>query len=539
MPAWVDAHLLTLIVFAPVASVLALLALQAVAALLAAPRPSAGLWRLTALVVSLGVMLASWHLARGYDPADPDYQFVERVPWLAEWGLHYFVGIDGISLVLVLLTTFLVPIVCIAAWNDAAFEWRSFSFFVLVLESAVLGAFASLNLVLFYGFWQIAFVPMAFLIGVWGGAARVASAVKFLMFTTLGSLPLLLAALVVASLAREAGAGLTFDLVGGVVGSVGLLDVPLPVADAVWWKNQTWLFAAFTLGFAIVLPVVPLHAWMPDAQVEAPTAGSVLLAGVLLKLGAYGLLRYALPLFPAAAIELAPLFLALGVTGIVYAALLAWVQTDVKRLVAYASLAQLGFVTLGVFALDTISLDGAVLQLVNHGLSTGALFLLVGMLIERRSTREMAAFGGVARPMPVFAAFLGLAAASSMGVPGLNGFVSELLVLVGTFLVSPTLASVAAAGGIGVAAALLWMLRRVLLGPIEIPENRGLIDLGVREKCVMIAVLLPVVAIGVYPEPWLRRIEPSVVELLRIVEARIPLAEEGEERWAVLPPEAR
>ncbi|MBW2267109.1 MAG: NADH-quinone oxidoreductase subunit M [Deltaproteobacteria bacterium] len=516
-----SAHLLSIVTFAPLATALALLAARGVARLLGLPILPAGAWRVAGLLGSLFTFVLSLRLFAGFDLAEPSFQFVEHAEWLPSWGIDYFVGIDGIALFLVLLTTFLMPVVLVASWNEVERSLESWVFFMLLLETGMLGAFVSLNLIQFYLFWEVMLIPMYFIIGIWGGPRRVYAAVKFFLFTMFGSFPLLVAILVLAALPLAETGVLVFNLVAppGASGPA-LLDLPVPTDDPVWWKNQVWLFGAFSLAFAIKVPVVPLHTWLPDAHVEAPTAGSVVLAGVLLKMGAYGFLRFALPLFPDAAQAYTPLLLCLAVIGIVYGSLLAMVQADLKKLVAYSSVAHLGFVMLGTFSLNTNGLNGAVLQMLNHGLSTGALFLLVGMLYGRRHTRLLSEFGGVARPMPVYAACFGLVIMSSIGLPGLNGFVGEFLILVGTYLAHPTIAIIATSGVVLVAAYMLWMFRRVMFGPIENPENRGLIDLGLREKLVMVALLLPIVGIGVYPDPCLRRIEPSVVELLRLVEVR-------------------
>jgi NADH-quinone oxidoreductase subunit M len=446
---------------------------------------------------------------------------VEHGTWLPDYGIDYFVGIDGISLFLVLLTTFLMPIVLLASWNDIDKSVKTYVFFMLFLETGMLGAFVSLNLFQFYMFWEVMLIPMYFIIGIWGGPRRVYAAVKFFLFTMVGSLLMLLAMLVVYYLAWEQTGVLDLNLVSppGSDGP-GLLATVIPVDDPTWWKNQYWLFAAFALAFAIKVPMVPFHTWLPDAHVEAPTAGSVVLAGVLLKMGTYGFLRFALPLFPVGVVEFTPLILTLSVIGIVYGSLVAMIQPDIKKLVAYSSVAHLGFVMLGMFALNANGLNGSVLQMVNHGLSTGALFLLVGMLYERRHTRMIADFGGVAKPMPVFAAFFGLVTMSSIGLPMLNGFVGEFLILVGAYMAHPLAAVIATSGVVLAAAYMLWMFRRVMFGPIEHAENRGLLDLDWREKIVMVAIVIPIVGIGVYPEPFLRRIEPSVVELLRTMEER-------------------
>ena len=431
-------------------------------------------------------------------------------------------AIDGISLLMVVMTTFLVPIVLLASWNDIERSVRTYVFFMLFLETGMLGAFVSLNLFAFYLFWELMLIPMYFIIGIWGGPRRIYAAVKFFLFTMFGSMLMLVAMLVLYYLSYEQTGTLNFDLVAAPGSQLpALLDTQIPLTgEAVWWRTQFWLFAAFGLAFAIKVPMVPFHTWLPDAHVEAPTAGSVILAGVLLKMGTYGFLRFALPLFPNAAIDFTPWILGLSLVGIVYGSLVAMVQPDIKKLVAYSSVAHLGFVMIGMFALNVHGVNGSVLQMVNHGLSTGALFVLVGMLYERRHTREISEFGGIARPMPVFAAFFGVVTMSSIGLPMLNGFVGELLILVGAYLANPLVAIAATSGVVLAAAYMLWMYRRVVFGPIDKPENRGLIDLGLREKLVMLALVVPIVWIGVHPDPFLRRIEPSVIELLRQVEER-------------------
>jgi NADH-quinone oxidoreductase subunit M len=337
-----------------------------------------------------------------------------------------------------------------------------------------------------------------------------------------GSLLMLVAILVVYNLGYEQLGVLNFDLVPapGTEGPA-LLQIAIPVSgEAVWWRTQLWLFAAFALAFAIKVPMVPFHTWLPDAHVEAPTAGSVVLAAVLLKMGTYGFLRFALPLFPAGAAALTPLILGLAVVGILYGGLVAMVQEDVKKLVAYSSVAHLGFVMLGMFAFNVQGLNGSVLQMVNHGISTGALFLLVGMIYERRHTRLIGDFGGIAKPMPVYAAFFGVVTMSSIGLPMLNGFVGEFLILLGAFLATPLAAVLSTFGVVVAAMYMLWMFRRVFFGPVENPENRSLIDLDLREKFVMVAMVIPIFWIGLYPNTFLRRIEPSVIELLRQIEER-------------------
>ena len=509
--------LLTIVTFLPLAAGLVLV--------LVGSRLPDQAWRWAGLAATTATFVVSLALWAGFDPAQGGYQFVQYRPWIPAYGIHWFVGIDGMSLLLVVLTTFLMPLVLLGSWTDVRRSVKSFVFFNLALETGMLGAFVSLNLFQFYVFWEVMLIPMYFIIGIWGGPRRVYAAVKFFLFTMAGSLLMLVAILVLYLLHAEQFAGaLTFDLVSAPGSTTsGLLATLVPVAasDAVpWWQSQPWLFAAFALAFAVKVPMVPLHTWLPDAHVEAPTAGSVVLAGVLLKMGTYGFVRFALPLFPVAAVQYAPVIFTLAVIGILYGALVAMVQSDIKKLVAYSSVAHLGFVMLGMFALNEEGLQGSILQMVNHGLSTGALFLLVGMIYERRHTRQIADFGGIAKPMPVFAALFGIVAMSSIGLPGLNGFVGELLILVGAFLASPGFAVAATFGVVLSAVYLLWMFRRVFFGPCDNPENMGLLDLNLREKAILVALLIPIVWIGVYPNPFLTRLEASVGDLLHQMEQR-------------------
>ena len=510
---WLDAHLLTVVTFLPLVTGLLLILLRGL--------PDQA-WKVAAVGATALTFLLSLKLWFGFDPTSTGYQFVEYATWLPSWGVHYFVGIDGMSLLLVMLTTFLMPLVLIGSWNDPKRQVKSFVFFNLSLETGMIGAFLALNVFQFYVFWELMLVPMYFIIGIWGGPRRVYAAVKFFLFTMVGSLLMLVAILVIYSLHQQQFGAASFDLVRHASNSSpALLDTAIPLAgQAVWWKTQPWLFAAFALAFGIKVPMVPFHTWLPDAHTEAPTAGSVVLAGVLLKMGTYGFVRFALPLFPVAAEQAAPLIFGLALLGILYGALVAMVQSDIKKLVAYSSVAHLGFVMLGIFALNEEGLEGAILQMVNHGLSTGALFLLVGMLYERRHTREIAAFGGIAKPMPVFALLFGIVAMSSIGLPGLNGFVGEFLILVGTFVASPWVGATATVGVVLAAAYLLWAYRRVFFGPVEEPENRSLIDLSFREMFVVLALLVPIVWIGVAPSPFLRRLDASVGELLHQMEQK-------------------
>jgi len=513
-----DYQLITWVTFLPLLTGLLLLIAGGMARTLGTEGLPDSLWRSIGTGSMVLSFLLSLQLFARFDPTYTGYQFIEHLPWIPDLGIHYHVGIDGISLFLVVLTTFLMPIVMAASWKDVSRSVRSYVFFMLFLETGMLGAFVSLNLFQFYLFWELMLIPMYFIIGIWGGPRRIYAAIKFFLFTMFGSLLMLVAMLVVYYLHFEQTGLLTFDLVAPPWSEASaLLDTVIPTSG-VWWQTQVWLFGAFALAFAIKVPMVPFHTWLPDAHVEAPTAGSVVLAGVLLKMGTYGFLRFALPLFPSATFDYAPWILGFAVVGIVYGSLVAMIQADIKKLVAYSSVAHLGFVMLGMFALNVQGLNGSVLQMVNHGLSTGGLFLLVGMLYERRHTRLIEAFGGIARPMPVFAFFFGIITMSSIGLPALNGFVGEFLILLGTFLASPWMAVIATSGVVLAAAYMLWMFRRVMFGPVEIEENRKLIDLDLREKLVLAAIVIPIVWIGLYPEPFLRRIEPSVVELLERVE---------------------
>jgi NADH-quinone oxidoreductase subunit M len=516
----VEDNLLTIITFFPLVTALGLLATSVLGNFLGTKGLPAPVWRAVGISCTTLTFLLSLRLFFEFDAMSTGFQFVEYAPWIPGYGINYFIGIDGISLFLVVLTTFLMPICLLASWNDISSRVKSYIFFMLFLETGMLGAFVCLNLFAFYVFWELMLVPMYFIIGMWGGPRRVYAAVKFFLFTMFGSLFMLVAMIAVYLLAFEQTGALNFDLVAAPGSEAkGLLDTVVPVTgEAVWWKTQTWLFAAFALAFAIKVPIVPFHTWLPDAHVEAPTAGSVVLAGVLLKMGTYGYLRFALPLFPSAALELAPWILGLGLVGIIYGSLVAMVQSDIKRLVAYSSVAHMGFVMLGIFAFNVEGLAGGVLQMINHGISTGALFLLVGLIYERRHTRQISDFGGIAKPMPVYAAFFGVVTMSSIGLPMLNGFVGEFLILLGLFLDSPLVAVAATSGVVLAAAYMLWMYRRVMFGPVEHAENRSLIDLGLREKAVMLAMVVPIFWIGIYPDPFLRRIEPSVIELLRQME---------------------
>jgi NADH-quinone oxidoreductase subunit M len=480
--------LLTLVVFTPLVGAV-LLALL--------PRePAAGVRR-AALVFALVPFLLSLLVLARFQAGEADFQLVERARWIPQWGIEYRLGIDGISLFLVLLTTFLTPIVVLASWGDIQRRVKEFFVFMLVLETGMLGTLVALDLFLFYVFWEVMLVPMYFLIGVWGGPRRVYAALKFVLFTMLGSLPMLVAILYCAWRVKAGSGAFAFSYDA----FLGLQLTP---------REQLFLFAAFALAFAIKVPLFPFHTWLPDAHVEAPTGGSVILAGVLLKMGTYGFLRFALPFFPAAVPAAAPVLIGLAVAGIVYGALVATVQPDLKKLVAYSSVSHLGFVMLGLLALTPTAVAGSVYQMLNHGLSTGGLFLLVGMIYERRHTRRIADFGGLWKSVPVYAVFFLFVMLASVGLPGLNGFVGEFLILLGAFGPWPWATAVATTGVILGALYLLWMYERVVFGPLVHEENRGLRDLTPRELVVLVPVVVLCFAMGVYPTPFLSRMQPSI-----------------------------
>jgi NADH-quinone oxidoreductase subunit M len=427
--------------------------------------------------------------------------------WIPSYGVRYELAMDGISMPLVLLTVLLLPIVLLASFRGIDRHWRSFTASFFLLTTGILGALLAVDLVLFYTFWEVMLVPMYLLIGIWGGERRIYAAVKFFLFTMAGSLLMLVAILWL---------GWTFRGVAGVWSFAyrDLLRLDLPL------HAQLWLFAAFALAFAIKVPIFPFHTWLPDAHVEAPTGGSVILAGILLKLGTYGFLRFALPLFPRAAAKAAPLLVALALVGILYGALVAWVQVDLKKLVAYSSIAHLGFVMLGLLAADLVAWQGALLQMVNHGLSTGALFLCVGMLYDRRHTKQFSEFGGLARVMPLFAFFLVFSTLASVGLPALNGFAGEFLILAGSYRALGWPAAVATFGVVLAAIYLLKMLQLTLWGPLTKDENRGLQDLSAREVLTLAPLCVLMLWIGVAPQAFLAPSRPALDGLLAAYQQR-------------------
>jgi NADH-quinone oxidoreductase subunit M len=492
----------------PFLSCITFVPLVGVAILLVMNRQNAEAMRWVALATMLVDFVISLLAYAAFDPTSAALQLMESHVWVQNWGISYKMGIDGISVFLILLTTLLGPLVIVASWEDIHYRLKEFLISLLVLQIGMIGVFVSLDLFLFYVFWEVMLIPMYLLIGVWGNPARrLYAAIKFVLYTIVGSLLMLVAILTLYFMAGKSTGTYTFDL-------LKLYEFAVPV------KAQFWMFLAFFLAFAIKVPMFPFHTWLPDAHTEAPTVGSVVLAAVLLKMGTYGFIRFAIPLFPNAALDAAWWVCLLAVIGIIYGAWVAMVQVDVKRLVAFSSVSHLGFVMLGMFALTTQGLQGSILQMINHGLSTGALFLIVGMIYERRHTRLIAEFGGLSKPMPLFAVFFMIFTLSSIGLPGLNGFVGEFLILLGAFKVWKVYVVFAASGVIFAAVYMLWMFQRVMFGEVTNPKNKHLKDLSAREVLVLVPILIFVVWIGVYPNTFLKPMEPAVNNFIQQVEQK-------------------
>ena len=479
------------------------------AAVLLAPAARAKHIALATTLLEFCVSVGLWW---AYVPDGPAIQFVARHRWIEDWGIQYYVGVDGISLFMVLLTTFLMPLAVLGSFAGITQKVKGYYALMLLLATGMIGVFVSLDLFLFYVFWEVMLVPMYFIIGVWGGKGRLYASIKFFLYTMLGSLLMLVAILVMYYSAGRASGTYSFAY------EHLLRNATFPI------ETQLWLFGAFFLAFAIKVPMVPFHTWLPDAHVEAPTAGSVILAAVLLKMGTYGLLRFAVPFFPAVAFHgmVGTVVVVLAVVGMLYGALVAMVQPDFKKLIAYSSVSHLGFVVLGIWALTVQSVQGALMVMINHGISTGALFFLVGMAYERRHSRMIADFGGIARVMPAYAAVLTVVSLSSVGLPGTNGFVGEFLVLIGSFRTQPVAAVTGTFTVVFAAAYLLWALKRMLYGRLDKPENQGLTDLTRREWGVLVPLLVVIVWLGLFPGPVLRRMEPSSRRFIELVRTRVP-----------------
>ncbi|MBI5478723.1 MAG: NADH-quinone oxidoreductase subunit M, partial [Deltaproteobacteria bacterium] len=486
------------------------------------PRDEEGLCRQTGLVVSVITFLVSLGIPVAFDPAIGGFQLETDWTWIASLGVQYHVGVDGISLWLVMLTTFLTPIVLLSAQAAITKKVKEFVVTFLILETGMLGAFLALDLFLFYVFWEIMLVPMYLIIGVWGGDRRIYASIKFVIYTMVGSLLMLVAILYLYVQHGKLAGAYTFDYVA----ISKLILAPLP---------QLLCFGAFGLAFAIKVPMFPLHTWLPDAHVEAPTAGSVILAGVLLKFGTYGFIRFAMPMFPYAANTMGPVIAILAVIGIIYGSLVAWAQGDVKKLIAYSSVAHLGLCMLGLFTLNARGVEGSIYQMLNHGISTGGLFLAIGVIYERRHTRKLDEFGGLWAAVPTFGAFFLIICLSSIALPGTNGFVGEFLVLFGTFDAHRTwvqlgianvfphpklFALLAATGAILGAVYLLWMFQKVMFGPITNPKNSDMKDLSAREIAVFLPIIAMIFVMGLWPRPFTARMDASVNAFIQSYQQR-------------------
>jgi len=493
---FLNSHILSIMTFLPT--------LTAVAVALTTRLNLARIW---AMLGSIATFFASLHVWYWFDAQTTGLQFVESYVWIPSFGMKYILGIDGLSLLLVMLTTFLTPLILLSVWDHDSPNQRWFLILFMLLETGMLGSLVAFDFVLFYIFWEAMLIPMYFIIGIWGGKNRIYATTKFIIYTFAGSLLMLVAGIVLYIMAYEKTGYYSTSLLDLYQAAPGLED-------------QLWLFSAFALAFAIKVPVFPFHTWLPDAHTEAPTTGSVILAGVLLKLGTYGLIRFAIPLFPNATATFAPFIMVLGVIGIIYGALTAWMQKDAKKMVAYSSVSHLGFVVLGCVAvtaggsaLSTEALTGAVYQMINHGISTGALFFLVGIIYDRRHTRMLDEFGGIAKTMPWFAVILIVATLSSVGLPGTGGFVGEFLILLGTFQTHPAVAISASLGVLLGAIYMLTLCRKVLFGPLKHEENKKLKDLSARELAYTLPLAIMGILMGVFPNFFLSKVQKSIDHL--------------------------
>ncbi len=494
--------LLSLILFTPLAGALLLLFV---------PRRHQNAIRWLANLSAAAGFLVSLPLWFRFDVAAPAYQFVERIPWIPSIGAEYFLGVDGLSSLLILLTTLMGFIAVLSSWTAITDRVKEYYVCLLVLQTGMIGAFVALDFLLFFLFWEVMLVPMYFLIGIWGSDRRLYSAIKFFLYTLAGSVVMLLGILALYFHYHDATGVYTFDITRYQM-------------QAIPYNLQWWVFLALFLGFSIKVPMFPFHTWLPDAHTDAPTAGSVILAAVLLKMGTYGFLRFSLPILPDATRAFVPLIAGLSIVGIVYGALVAMAQHDWKRLVAYSSVSHMAMVTLGMFTLNSVGITGSIVQQLNHGISTGALFLIVGIVYERRHTREIGEYGGLSKVMPIYAAIFLVMTMSSIGLPALNGFIGELLILQGVFLANKLWAAVAASGVVLGAAYMLWLYQRTMFGKIENPKNEGLKDLNLREIALFVPLIALALWIGLYPAPFLQRLDTSVSRVVARVNASAPPA---------------
>ena len=512
---YADFPLLSLIMFTPLVGAVLLLFVS---------KPNTIRWVANGFAM-LG-FLVSLPLWFWLDTTGPDWQFVERHDWIPSIGAEYFLGVDGFSTLLILLATLIGAIAVLSSWTAITERVKEYYIFLLVLQTGMIGAFVALDFLLFFVFWEVMLVPMYFLIGIWGSANRLYSAIKFFLFTLVGSVIMLLGILAVYFYNYDITGVYTFDI-------TRFHELNMP------FEYQWWVFLAFFLGFAVKVPMFPFHTWLPDAHTDAPTAGSVILAAVLLKMGTYGFIRFSLPILPEATLVFVPWVVGLSIVGIIYGALVAMAQSDWKRLVAYSSVSHMGLVTLGIFALTPVGITGSILQQINHGISTGALFLIVGIVYERRHTREISEYGGLSKVMPAFAVVFAVMMLSSIGLPTLNGFIGEVLILQGIFVVNMWWAAAAAGGIVLGAAYMLWLYQRTMFGTVDNPKNENLPDLNLREWATFTPLLILAVWIGLYPKPFLDRLETSVDHVMARVNSvygpRNVLRDESQE--AAEPPE--
>ena len=491
-------YLLSLIMFTPLAGAVVLLFVN---------KRDGDTIRWIANVTAGAGFLVSLPLWFSFDASGAEYwQFVERLPWIPSIGAEYHLGVDGFSALLVLLTTLMGVIAILSSWTAITERVKEYYIFMLVLQTGMIGAFVALDFLLFFVFWEVMLVPMYFLIGIWGSDNRLYSAIKFFLFTLVGSVVMLLGILAVYFYSESVTGVYTFDIT-----QFHELNMPFDL--------QWWVFLAFFLGFAVKVPMFPFHTWLPDAHTDAPTAGSVILAAVLLKMGTYGFIRFSLPILPEATAAFVPWVAALSIIGIIYGALVAMAQHDWKRLVAYSSVSHMGMVMLGMFALTPVGITGSIVQQINHGISTGALFLIVGIVYERRHTREIAEYGGLSKIMPAFAAVFLIMTMSSIGLPTLNGFIGEVLILQGIFVVNMWWAAAAATGIVLGAAYMLWLYQRTMFGTVDNPKNENLPDLNLREWATFVPLIILAVWIGLYPKPFIDRLDTSVDHVMSRVDA--------------------